>query len=706
LRDQVLAYGAPFSLKVSSNSNRKPVLFDWTAHPSAATVDTTVCINGGIIDAWDKPGRKIGWLCESPAIMEWQKITATLHADLDKFMAGFEVVLTPNLAQCGLHSKFIYHPAGSNLPWIPEDQYAIYKKTRMCSMYASTKTMVDGQLYRQQVAAKLKDQLDLYGGACGSRRIGMGPPPDKSPGLIPYRFHVAMENCQVPLYYSEKLMDCFATGTVAVYWGADGIKEICDIAGVIVLDDSFDPGDLSEDLYQAMLPAVRHNFEMVKQLESADDMLYRLYVKPGRSVAVAATISATEPKAALDGWTPPRVFGSSALSGQPGRTCHLPWPSWNPEPIQNLPPVPSQIAASLIEQVRGRNRKNIRCLGEVPPSMLSTRKITTTLQRPRSLRLDTESMDWFPQLTDAFLLHLPGGFIGDNVVFDNERYYNFDRWWLGSGADLYAQTERMMHIDSAISIASWGGEAFQHFILDTLPTLAGVIDFLETREGEDFRIVSHFRGSPAIRYFWRKLGLTHRVIQKPINAAERFVIHADRVLYSGYMPTLGEYGLYPRNVLRPLQWRLGLLQPVPRDRVLYLRRDRNSKRSIEGEDQLLSRLQAELADSGLKLEVFQSSLDQDQDMECFKRARVILGPHGGAFANLIFAQPGTHVIEFLPIYELFQAGQDTRAMYWGLSQAAGLDYWTVQPRNFDFDSMNMKVDVDEVIEIIRHLLKT
>lgn len=223
LRDKILGIGNSFSLTASSNSNRKPDLFDWTDDPAEATVDTVVCIQVGIVDAVDKPGRKIGWLNESPAITKWQNIRGIIHADLEHYMEAYELILTSDRAECDIHPGFVYHPAGSNLPWIREDQYTIYPKTKMCSMIASDKKMVDGHLYRHRVAKRLRDKLDLFGGACGSPRIGgSGRHPDKSEGLLPYRFHVAMENCQVPFYYTERLTDCFAMGTVPIYWGADG----------------------------------------------------------------------------------------------------------------------------------------------------------------------------------------------------------------------------------------------------------------------------------------------------------------------------------------------------------------------------------------------------------------------------------------------------------------------------------------------------
>ena len=77
-------------------------------------------------------------------------------------------------------------------------------------------------------------------------------------------------------------------------------------------------------------------------------------------------------------------------------------------------------------------------------------------------------------------------------------------------------------------------------------------------------------------------------------------------------------------------------------------------------------------------------------------------------ANMVFAQPGTHVIEFLPIYRNYREAEkkhDSRAMFWGLAQAAGLDYWTVEPDRFAYEErQGMVVDVEEVAAIIEQLL--
>lgn len=206
-------------------------------------------------------------------------------------------------------------------------------------------------------------------------------------------------------------------------------------------------------------------------------------------------------------------------------------------------------------------------------------------------------------------------------------------------------------------------------------------------------------------WFWEKLGLTDRIVPKPLNAEAGFVVHADQVLFPQFDPNLGSYGIHGRNTLLPVRRRLGVLEPVERDRVLFLDRPGRGKfRCVGNRDELLGRLRELLRGSRYRLEVFHSEGNQDADMEIFRRAKIILGPHGGSFANIVFAQPGTHVIEFLPIYRLYAEGAEARPTFWGLAQAAGLDYWTSEPRVFDFDAPDMLVDVEDVAGIIRQLI--
>lgn len=279
MRERVQCVGAPFRVEWSSNSNRKPELFEWTGDPSQATVDTTVYIDTGIPKGLDHPGRKIAWFIESQVMSDENRLTQFLRTNLAAVSEAYDVILVTDRSLCDLHPKIVYHPAGSNLPSIAREQYDLHPKNKLCSMFSSTKECTNGHMLRQHWEKKLRGKVDLYGGFGGSPRIDDDSiNPDKRGGLFPYMFNIAIENCKVDTYYTVKLTDCFATGTVPVYWGSARVGEIFDSNGIIFLNGDFDLADLSKDRYLEMLPAIRNNLEIVSRLEGSDDLLFRRYI--------------------------------------------------------------------------------------------------------------------------------------------------------------------------------------------------------------------------------------------------------------------------------------------------------------------------------------------------------------------------------------------------------------------------------------------
>ena len=82
-----------------------------------------------------------------------------------------------------------------------------------------------------------------------------------------------MENISSDNYFTEKLTDCFATGTVPIYWGAKNIGNFFDSKGIIKLDDDFNVDILTDDLYNKMIPHIEENYKKIKSMEMSDDEL-------------------------------------------------------------------------------------------------------------------------------------------------------------------------------------------------------------------------------------------------------------------------------------------------------------------------------------------------------------------------------------------------------------------------------------------------
>lgn len=271
----VKGIGLPFPAEYSSCSNLATSKFKWTTLDS----NTVVYIDDSIEHGLLTPAfvGKYGWLCESRQICD--SIYSKILNDLPKYKKSFHKIFTCDESLLA-DPFFVYCPPGSNLPWTKLEEMQLYEKTKSCSMICSPKARTQGHMIRLQVAAQLKNSLDLFGGAHGSQRIGDGSGPtgdwwrSKLPALKEYRFSIVFENAIYDKYYTEKITDCFATGTIPIYWGTRKVSEDFNPDGIIFWDEFKGIDSLTTELYESKLPYVRENLAIVQKLESADDFLF------------------------------------------------------------------------------------------------------------------------------------------------------------------------------------------------------------------------------------------------------------------------------------------------------------------------------------------------------------------------------------------------------------------------------------------------
>ena len=278
----VKGYGLPFPEEYSSCSNLQTKLFKWSNGDRGGTGDIEIYIDRSINSIGlgrPKHPLKFAWFCESRYICK--DVYDDIRNNPDRFKSAYEKIFTCDSDLIGLDPDFfIFSPPGSNLPWVKPEEMQIFEKNKLCSMVASPKRSTYGHQKRLDVAFRLKDSLDLTGGAHGSINSGMGFGPNntwwrsKLPALQNYMFHVVFENSEYDKYYTEKITDCFATGTVPIYWGTKKIIEDFNPAGIIFYDDSFNISSLNIELYRSMLPAIEDNFNRVKSMISADDQIF------------------------------------------------------------------------------------------------------------------------------------------------------------------------------------------------------------------------------------------------------------------------------------------------------------------------------------------------------------------------------------------------------------------------------------------------
>lgn len=170
---------------------------------------------------------------------------------------------------CEKYPKIIYSLSNA-APWVEDRK--IFEKTKLVSMISSNKSMIPGHRKRLEFVNKFKDQVHLYGR--GFRDIS-----SKEDGLRDYMFSIAVENAVYDTYFTEKLTDCFATGTIPIFYGCKGVTEYFNEDGIIFLDDDFDLSTLTEELYYSKMDAIKDNFERSLTLPIAEDFIYTNYFK-------------------------------------------------------------------------------------------------------------------------------------------------------------------------------------------------------------------------------------------------------------------------------------------------------------------------------------------------------------------------------------------------------------------------------------------
>jgi hypothetical protein len=84
--------------------------------------------------------------------------------------------------------------------------------------------------------------------------------------LFDSMFHIAIENTSIPNYFSEKIIDCFQTRTVPIYYGCTNIWKYFDINGIFIarnIDEIIDIcNGLTPTAYEEMLPVIEENFTL------------------------------------------------------------------------------------------------------------------------------------------------------------------------------------------------------------------------------------------------------------------------------------------------------------------------------------------------------------------------------------------------------------------------------------------------------------
>ena len=161
---------------------------------------------------------------------------------------------------------------------LPDNAFQVYKKSKLVSAIASNKAFLPGHVKRLEFINSIRGKVDLFGRGMGVELAS------KLDGLKDYMFSVAIENVENNDYYfTEKITECFLTGTVPIYHGCLNIGEFFDTRGILYFKDQKELDEIMSSLtpakYAEMLPYVKANFERCFDWPLNNDMLYDMYYK-------------------------------------------------------------------------------------------------------------------------------------------------------------------------------------------------------------------------------------------------------------------------------------------------------------------------------------------------------------------------------------------------------------------------------------------
>lgn len=225
--------------------------------------------------------KKFGLLIESEAIVPSDYENVYMQPD---FIEEYDGIFTHSYKLLERYSKARFMPGGG--VWYGSifgggtfDNALIDKKSKNVSLVASNKISCELHNYRKHLAEHYKQfkLVDTYGTFDGGSGIKIAD------SLTDYRYSIVIENMISPYYFTEKIMNCFASMTIPIYIGATDIGKFFNTEGIIQISPmDFADVDLvlskccKEDYCERRL-AILDNFERVQKYICYEDFLFNEY---------------------------------------------------------------------------------------------------------------------------------------------------------------------------------------------------------------------------------------------------------------------------------------------------------------------------------------------------------------------------------------------------------------------------------------------
>jgi hypothetical protein len=255
--------GGGFQHTKSSNGT-EPLYVEWVKNHYTASI--SIYIDSALLNQTNPNTQNYGWLCESKTIIN--NLYIWCKNNINKLKKNYIKVFTHDVELASMSDIFVLTQC-SGKSFLTHGE--IYPKNKLVSMIASNKRMCTEHIFRQETIKKFSQQCDHFG-------RGYNEIKNKEDGLKDYCFSFALENATYPNMFTEKITDCFMTGTIPIYYGIKNIGDYFNTDGIITLTDDFKIEDLNFELYQSKLNAVKENLQLSMDLLLAEDYICKNFI--------------------------------------------------------------------------------------------------------------------------------------------------------------------------------------------------------------------------------------------------------------------------------------------------------------------------------------------------------------------------------------------------------------------------------------------
>jgi len=268
--------GGGFHHDICSSALNVPRYIEWVKDGSA---EISIHIDESILHETNKSKINYGWVCESSDIVP--KSVQYIKSNLEECKKKFKYIFTHDKNLLKIDPDFFKYTLGSTVPWIRDRK--IYEKTKLCSFIVSNKRWTKGHNYRLSVLEKYRDKVDFFGRGTNKQlpwtlEVNGNVESGKILGLKDYMFSFVFENTNYETAMSEKVTDCFAVGTIPIFWGAPDIGDFYNMDGIIMYDDNFDFSMLSSEYYYSKMDSIKDNLNRSINALSAEDYFFINYI--------------------------------------------------------------------------------------------------------------------------------------------------------------------------------------------------------------------------------------------------------------------------------------------------------------------------------------------------------------------------------------------------------------------------------------------